>query len=73
MLILDNEPTISVGLVEDTKQVSFEISGEYLLEGTRISPGQYEARADTMTITLLNHQGTQVARLPNLHFIPASA
>jgi SpoIID/LytB domain protein len=72
MLILDNEPTISVGLVEDTKQVSFEISGEYLLEGTRISPGQYKARADTMTITLLNHQGTQVARLPNLHFIPAS-
>jgi len=44
MISFDAEPTITVGLAENSPGVSFALRGTYLLGNSRLPPGRYEAR-----------------------------
>jgi SpoIID/LytB domain protein len=72
MISFDSEPILSIGLMEDTQEVGFEISGEYWLNTSLLSPGRYKAHAAANAVILLDPQGREAARSANLHFIPKS-
>ena len=70
MSLPEQEPVISVGLMENAKRISFDIVGNYILDNIRLAPGHYSALAEADTITLLDNHGLRVVQSTKLHFIP---
>ena len=68
----DTEPTISVGLIEETTKISFEISGEYLLNNVPLPSGRFEVHAASGGIALIGAPSQQGNSLRQLCFQPTS-
>ena len=43
VILSEKEPVITVGLIEDASEVSFELLGEFHLENIVLKPGAYRA------------------------------
>jgi stage II sporulation protein D len=69
----DTEPIISVGLIEETTKISFEIRGEYLLNDAPLPSGRFEAHAAPGGITLTGAPSQQDNTLRQLCFTPVSS
>ncbi len=64
------EPIISVGLLEDAPSISFDLAGEFKLDGAGVGEGAYRAYADGKQLCLVNQADTPIHHSRTLHLVP---
>ena len=64
------EPIISVGLLEDAPSISFDLVGEFKLDGAGVAEGAYRAYADGKQLCLVNQAETLIRHSRTLHLVP---
>ncbi len=71
---IQSEPIIAVGLMTGVKQVSFQLSGEFLSKnGQRFLPGSYQAVEDGHTTKIRNDDGHLLEETSEIELVPKNA
>ncbi len=73
MSLYEKEPLIDVGLVEETDEISFELSGDYVTGSSRLDKGFYTAKGLRSGVFILDKNKNPVLQSEQLEFIPQSS
>jgi len=70
--LIKKEPIITVGLIEDAYEVSFELMGEFHLEDIVLKPGAYRVFCEGNILCLSSASGAALHRAASLKFAPSN-
>jgi stage II sporulation protein D len=73
MTILNKEPIITVGLIEDVPEVSFELLGEFHLDKIILKPGSYRVFCEEDVLCLATSDNARIHRGRSLQLTPSVA
>ncbi len=67
---LHSEPVITVGLIENAKQIRLRLGGPYACSGTDLAPGPYESFIEGNAVSLSDAAGKTVLQAGGLTLVP---